>query len=38
MVSVDITVGCHPAIEDSYLQSGSASTVMPIIQQLLKAT
>ena len=36
--SVSIAVGCHPAIENSYLQSGSASTVMPIIRQLLKAT
>src|SRR5690348_11980767 len=38
MASVDITVGCHPEVENTHLQSASASTVMPIIQQLLKAT
>ena len=37
MASVDIIVGCHPEVENTDLQSASASTVMPIIQQLLKA-
>jgi hypothetical protein len=36
-VSVDVAVGCHPAINNDSLQAASASTVMPIIQQLLKA-
>jgi hypothetical protein len=36
-VEVEISVGCHPAIDNLALQSASASTVMPIIQQLLRA-
>ena len=35
--SVSIAVGCHPAIENAYLQSDSASSVLPIIRQLLRA-
>jgi hypothetical protein len=35
-VLVDIAVGCHPAIDNLDLQSASASTVMPLVQQLLK--
>lgn len=36
-VSVGVTVGCHPAIDNDSVQAASASSVMPIIQQLLKA-
>jgi hypothetical protein len=36
-VAVDISVGCHPAIDNLALQSASASTVMPIVRQLLTA-
>lgn len=36
-VLVMISPGCHPAIDNESLQSASASTVMPIIQQLLRA-
>jgi hypothetical protein len=37
LASVSIAVGCRPAIENGYLQSDSASTVMPVIRQLLRA-
>ncbi len=37
-VSVRVTVGCQPAIDNDSLQAASADSVMPIIQQLLKAT
>jgi len=36
LVSVYVAVGCHPEVGGLDLQSASASTVMPIIQQLLK--
>jgi hypothetical protein len=36
-VAVDISIGCHPAIDNLALQSASASTVMPIVRQLLTA-
>jgi hypothetical protein len=36
-VSIYINSNCHPAINNLGLQSASASTVLPIIQQLLKA-
>jgi hypothetical protein len=36
-VQVDISVGCHPAIDNLALQAASASTVMPIVRQLLTA-
>jgi hypothetical protein len=35
--SVEIAVGCYPEVGSRYFQSYSASTVLPIIQQLLKA-
>jgi hypothetical protein len=35
-VMVTILIGCHPAIDNLDLQADSASSVMPIIQQLLK--
>jgi hypothetical protein len=35
-VMVTILVGCHPAIDNLDLQSDNASSVMPVIQQLLK--
>jgi hypothetical protein len=35
-VMVDVIVGCYPAIDNLGLQSASASSVMPIIQQLLR--
>jgi hypothetical protein len=34
-VLVSILVGCHPAIDNDDLQANSASSVMPVIQQLL---
>jgi hypothetical protein len=37
-VSIFINSRCHPAIDNNNLESASASSVMPIIQQLLKAT
>jgi hypothetical protein len=36
-VRVAVTVGCRPAIDNNGVQAESASTVLPIIQQLLKA-
>jgi hypothetical protein len=36
--AVFVNAGCHPAIDNGNLQSTSASSVLPIIQQLLKAT
>jgi hypothetical protein len=36
-VSVNIAVGCHPEIDNLDLQSASASSVLPVIQQLLRA-
>lgn len=36
-VSVSIAVGCHPEIDNLDLQSASASSVMPLVRQLLKA-
>lgn len=36
-VAVDISVGCHPEIDNLALQSASASTVMPLVRQLLTA-
>jgi hypothetical protein len=38
LVSVYVSAGCHPEVGGLDLQSASASTVMPIIQQLVKAT
>lgn len=35
-VSVFITSGCHPEIDNLDLQSDSASSILPVIQQLLK--
>jgi hypothetical protein len=35
-VSVSITSGCHPEIDNPDLQSNSASSILPVIQQLLK--
>jgi len=35
-VLVTILIGCHPAIDNLDLQSDSASSVLPVIQQLLK--
>jgi hypothetical protein len=37
LVAVDIAVGCHPEIDNLDLQSASASSVLPLVQQLLKA-
>lgn len=37
-VMVTILVGCHPAIDNGGLQASSASSVLPVIQQLLKTT
>lgn len=37
LASVDIIVGCYPEVGGGDFQSHSASSVMPIIQQLLKA-
>jgi hypothetical protein len=36
-VSVGVTVGCHPAIDNDSVQADSADGIRPIIQQLLKA-
>jgi hypothetical protein len=38
LVSIDIGIGCYPEVDGLDLQSYRASSVMPIIQQLLKAT
>jgi hypothetical protein len=35
-VLVSILVGCHPAIDNNGLQANSASSVIPVIRQLLK--
>ena len=35
-VSVFILSGCHPEIDNGNLQSNSASSILPVIQQLLK--
>ncbi len=35
-VMVSILIGCHPAIDNADLQASSASSVLPVIQQLLK--
>jgi hypothetical protein len=32
---VSILIGCHPAVDNNGLQANSASSVMPVIQQLL---
>jgi hypothetical protein len=37
-VMITILVGCHPAIDNGGLQASSASSVLPVIQQLLKTT
>jgi hypothetical protein len=37
-VMVSILIGCRPAIDNDDLQANSASSVMPVIQQLLKPT
>jgi hypothetical protein len=37
-VTVSILIGCHPAIDNDDLQASSASSVLPLIQQLLKPT
>jgi hypothetical protein len=37
LVAVDIAVGCHPEIDNLDRQSASASSVLPLVQQLLKA-
>jgi len=37
LVSVEIAVGCYPEVGGLYFQSHSASSVVPIIQQLLRA-
>jgi hypothetical protein len=34
-ILVSILVGCHPAVDNNGLQATSASSVMPVIQQLL---
>jgi hypothetical protein len=34
-VLVSILVGCHPAIDNDDLQATSASSVIPVIRQLL---
>jgi hypothetical protein len=34
-VLVSILVGCHPAVDNDGVQSDSASSIMPVIQQLL---
>lgn len=35
-VLVSILIGCHPAIDSDDLQASSASSVMPVVRQLLK--
>ena len=35
-VQVYILIGCHPAIDNDDLQATSASSVMPVVRQLLK--
>jgi hypothetical protein len=37
LVSVEIAVGCYPEVSGGDFQSNRASSVMPVIQQLLKA-
>jgi hypothetical protein len=37
-VLVSVLSGCHPAIDNIDLQSGSPSSILPVIQQLLKTT
>jgi hypothetical protein len=37
-VLVSILVGCHPAIDNLSLQASSASTVLPVIRQMLGRT
>jgi hypothetical protein len=37
-VLVSILSGCRPAIDNLDLQADSASTILPVIRQLLKAT
>ena len=34
-VMVSILIGCHPEIDNLALQSNSASSILPLIQQLL---
>ena len=36
-VLVDVTVGCYPQIDNMSLQAGSAHSVLPIIERLLKS-
>ena len=33
---VSILIGCHPAIDNDDLQATSASSVVPVVRQLLK--
>jgi hypothetical protein len=35
-VLVSILIGCHPAVDNDELQATSASSVMPVVRQLLK--
>jgi hypothetical protein len=35
-VLVSILIGCHPAIGNGDLQASSASSVVPVVRQLLK--
>ena len=35
-VLVSILIGCHPAIGNGDLQATSASSVVPVVRQLLK--
>ena len=37
-VVVNVISGCIPAIDSLYLQANSASSIVPILQQLLKPT
>jgi hypothetical protein len=37
LVSIDIAIGCYPEVGNTDLQSHSASSVLPVIQELLKA-
>jgi hypothetical protein len=37
-VAVNVISGCIPAIDSLYLQANSASSIVPILQQLLKPT
>jgi len=38
LVSVEIAVGCYPEVGGGDFQSNRASSVVPVIQQLLKGT